>query len=97
MPEDWRNTRRRQYLGNLSELEQKAVSKFMGTGPEEATTRLHTLVPGTPVSFRKSSLVAFQRYASTLAGTPEDYPRQVWSIRKQLLEKALSMGLGLPG
>lgn len=97
MPEDLRNARRKQYLGHLSELEQKAVTKFMGTGPEEAGSLLRMLSARTPVSFRKSSLGAFQKYASALAGTPEDFPRQVWTIRKQLLEKALSLNLGLPG
>jgi hypothetical protein len=97
MPEDWRNARRRQYLGHLSEAEQNAVSKFMGTGLEEAATRLRTLTAGIPVNFRKSSLVAFHKYVSVLAGGPEDFPRRVWSIRKELLEKAISLGLGLPG
>jgi hypothetical protein len=55
-----KSDRRKQYLGQLSETEQLAVSKFMGAGPNEAVQKLAMLTPITEANFKKSSLLAFQ-------------------------------------
>jgi hypothetical protein len=97
MPLDDRNARRDAHLGQVPQREQAIVTRFLGTGPKEASERLDNLSASTSIPCKQSSLDAFLRYASALAGTAEDQPGQVWSIRKRLLEKAKELGLGLPG
>jgi hypothetical protein len=92
---EWKTDRRRQYLGTVPEDEQRALSKFMGMGTAEALEKLLTLIPGIRVSFKKSSLACYLKYASVLAGTEEDQPNNVWTYRKQLLEKAVFYDIGL--
>ena len=96
MPE-WKTARRTQFLGHISEIEQTRLSKFMGQGPLEAEERRRMLSGATRVEFRKTTLEAFHKYVATLAGTGEDIPNQVWTKRKLLLEKAMSLDLGVPG
>jgi hypothetical protein len=106
MQEDQRQTRLKQYLGHLQKTtadgridpncEFAKVSKFMGQGAPGAFQKLHDLGPRTEAPFKRDSLKAFLAYASVIAGTSEDVPDKVWSLRKQLLEKALQLNLGQP-
>jgi len=91
-----KTTRRDQYLGHLSATEQSEVARFMGKGAAGAMDRLVALTPSTKVSFKQRSLLAFQKYASLLAGTDEDKPDGVWTKRKRLLDRAVSYSLGKP-
>jgi hypothetical protein len=104
MSNAWKTTRRSEYLGKLGD-DDRRISKFMGTGPEGAADRLRNLTTNTPVNFKTSSLITYHKYVSTLAGTIEDgllWDRRtgkvrgrVWTKRKELLEKAIDLGLGL--
>jgi hypothetical protein len=96
MPKDWRNDRLDQHLGTVDADERRRVSAFLGQGVEDASNRMSTITRETSVDFKRSSLLAFQRYAAALAGTAHDFPRQVWTVRKLLLDKAISLGLGRP-
>src|SRR5262249_47417714 len=97
MSEDWRNFRMNSYLGTVNPTERLEVARFLGTGPMQASERLLMLRPGMAVTFHKSSLPPFLNYVSVLAGTSEDFPGDVWSIRKELLQRAIALDLGLPG